>query len=134
MVHIFLIVGDGSLAVELDPHKATAKQTGRATRCFLIRIFPNKQSGITVSILDAFISGLGDGLEIRRQLLARVLPHRMAGEESCLCVAKPCSPGCGMLCGCQKEVGTYVQIHVIVLSPPKKDFLHWYFPGKKMRG
>ena len=49
VIHIFLVVGDdGSLAVGLDPHKATAKQTGRATRCFLIRIFLTEQSGITV--------------------------------------------------------------------------------------
>lgn len=48
MIHIFLVVGDGSLAVELDLHEATAKQTGRATHCFLIRIFLTKKSGITV--------------------------------------------------------------------------------------
>lgn len=55
----------------LDLHKATAKQTGRATHCFLIRIFLTKKSGITVWIIDAFISSLGDGAGDQRQLSAR---------------------------------------------------------------
>lgn len=108
MIHIFLVVGDGSLAVELALHKATAKQTGRATHCFLIRIFLTKKSGITVWIKDAFISSLGDGTGDQRQLPEVCPAERWRKRTSD--IARVCSAGCGMLRGGQKEVGTYKQI------------------------
>lgn len=109
MIHIFLVVGDGSLAVELDLHKATAKQTGRATHCFLIRIFLTKKSGIIVWTIDVFISSLDAGAGGLRQLSARRSALQKGGRRG-LDVAKACSAGCGMLRGGQKEVGTYKQI------------------------
>lgn len=118
MIRIFLVVGFGSLAVELDPHKATAKQTGRATRCFLIRIFFTEQSGTTVWITDALISSLGDGAGDQEAALGQdVCPTERWGKRAAR-VAKPCSPGCGVLRGCQKEVGMYVQINVLAPPPP----------------
>lgn len=60
MVHVFLVVGDGWLAIELDSHEAITKQTGGAMRCFLAGIFLAKQPGIATRIA-ALSSSLGDG-------------------------------------------------------------------------
>jgi len=60
MMHVFLVVGDGWLAVELDSHVAIAKQTGRAMRCFSVGIFLAKQPGVATRI-TALCSSLGDG-------------------------------------------------------------------------
>lgn len=60
MMHVFLVVGDGWLAVELDSHVAIAKQTGRAMRCFSVGIFLAKQPGVAIRI-TALCSSLGDG-------------------------------------------------------------------------
>lgn len=133
MIRIFLVVGFGSLAVELDPHKATAKQTGRATRCFLIRIFFTEQSGTTVWITDALISSLGDGAGDQEAALGQdVCPTERWGKRAAR-MAKPCSPGCGVLRGCQKEVGMYVQINVLAPPPPYPQVL-CTFQGRKWEG
>lgn len=90
VIRIFLVVGDGLLAVELDPHKATAKQTGRAARWVLIRVFLTKQSDIAIRIIAALISGLGQGSGIRRQLSARELfALQKGGGRGLLPCAKP---------------------------------------------
>lgn len=106
--YTFLVVGDGSLAVELDLHKATAKQAGRAAHCFLIRIFLTKKSGMAVWIKDAFISSLGGGDGDQSQLSEVCPAGRWRKRTSDL--PKACSAGCGMLRGGQKEVGTCKQI------------------------
>lgn len=58
MIHVFLVVGGGWL--DLDSHEAVAKQKGRATRCFLVRVFLAKQPGIATRIA-ILSSSLGDG-------------------------------------------------------------------------
>lgn len=56
MICIFLVIGDRILAVELDPHKAIAKQRGRAMCWVSVRIFLTEQSGFTIRITDALVS------------------------------------------------------------------------------
>lgn len=71
-------------------------------------------------IIDALISDLGDGAgDQEADLGQEVCPTERWGKRTPH-MAEPCSPGCGMLRGCQKEIGTYIQIYVnVLLSPPK---------------
>lgn len=131
MVSIVVVLGDGLLGVERDPRKASAKQTGRATHCFLNQDFPNQ------TLRHHWLSNRCPhlwpwwwGWRCGGSSQLGGLLHKKCGKRTAH-MAEPCSPGSGMPRRCQKEVGTCDTFHHPTAPPKEKIPKHCVLPREE---